>query len=174
VVCRGERDADTTGGLGRRARHLGKLPIVAFYDSNEADTMSYVYLLRMLDSNHKWSSHDLIGCSYKIGRTNNIERRHQALGVKAPHPIEIIGYIETDQSIYVEAYLHKKLDNVRMRGEWFKLWEWHQDSIAWFFDNDWRNDRQIDAIFDYYYTYYQSAPPYTGNDVQFPTLFNRW
>jgi hypothetical protein len=58
---------------------------------------------------------------YKIGRTNLVDRRVSELGAMASVELERVHEIKTDDPTGVEAYWHRRFENRRMRGEWFKL-----------------------------------------------------
>jgi hypothetical protein len=58
---------------------------------------------------------------YKIGRTNLVDRRLSELGATASIEQELIYEIKTDDPTGVEEYWHKRFQDKRMRGEWFRL-----------------------------------------------------
>ncbi|HZM63574.1 MAG TPA: GIY-YIG nuclease family protein [Candidatus Saccharimonadales bacterium] len=58
---------------------------------------------------------------YKIGRTNLVDRRLSELGATASIQQSLIHEIKTDDPAGIEAYWHKRFQDRRMRGEWFKL-----------------------------------------------------
>ena len=68
----------------------------------------YVYLLRA-------------GKNYKIGRTNDVFRRHGELKVQLPEKGEPIHWFETDDPSGIEAYWHNRFKDKRKNGEWFAL-----------------------------------------------------
>lgn len=76
-----------------------------------APRKGYVYLLQAIEPNHY----------YKIGRTNNPERRIKELGVKLPYPIELLHLIPTDDMDGLELDLHMQFSHKRVNGEWFAL-----------------------------------------------------
>jgi hypothetical protein len=68
----------------------------------------YVYLMKS-------------GRFYKIGNSNNVERRNYELGIKLPEEIKIAHKIQTDDPNGVEGYWHNRFSNKRKQGEWFEL-----------------------------------------------------
>lgn len=76
--------------------------------SGDRKTVGYVYLIQF-------------GAEYKIGTSNNVERRFSQLKTQMPYEGKIIHTIETGDPTGIEAYWHKYFDSKRLRGEWFKL-----------------------------------------------------
>ena len=58
---------------------------------------------------------------YKIGRTNLVDRRLSELGATASVQQSLIHEIKTDDPAGIETYWHRRFQDKRMRGEWFKL-----------------------------------------------------
>jgi hypothetical protein len=58
---------------------------------------------------------------YKIGHTKLVDRRLSELGATASIEQELIHEMKTDDPSGVEAYWHKRFQEKRMRGEWFRL-----------------------------------------------------
>jgi hypothetical protein len=57
---------------------------------------------------------------YKIGETDNVERRLYEL-TKGPAPLVEVHRIKTDDRKGIERYWHSRFKDKRMKGEWFKL-----------------------------------------------------
>lgn len=61
------------------------------------------------------------GDEYKIGCTNNVERRFREIKTQMPYDGKIIHVIETGDPEGIEAYWHQYFKDKRLKGEWFKL-----------------------------------------------------
>ena len=57
----------------------------------------------------------------KIGRTNNINKRHNEIAFKLPFKIIKTEYFEVENMYYLETKLHKIYKAYRKNGEWFDL-----------------------------------------------------
>jgi len=68
----------------------------------------YVYLLKF-------------GEEYKIGSSNNVERRFRELKTQMPYEGKIIHTIKTGDPNGIELYWHSYFKEKRLKGEWFKL-----------------------------------------------------
>lgn len=68
----------------------------------------FVYLIR-------WNVH------YKIGKSNNLERRLREIRVALPEAATLIHVIRTDDPDGIEAYWHRRFGDRRANGEWFAL-----------------------------------------------------
>jgi len=68
----------------------------------------YIYLLKVNDY-------------YKLGRTNQFERRLKQFETYNPYKIEVILKAKVDTCEGIEAHLLDKFSDKQVKGEWFKL-----------------------------------------------------
>lgn len=61
------------------------------------------------------------GSYYKIGQTKNLNKRYEQISPKLPFPSKLLLTIKTDNSMVLEAELHKKYAQYNTNGEWFEL-----------------------------------------------------
>lgn len=59
--------------------------------------------------------------TYKIGRSTDATRRYKEIKVQMPMKTIEIHVIETDDTVGIEAYWHKRFSSKRLEGEWFAL-----------------------------------------------------
>lgn len=70
----------------------------------------FLYLFHELDTN-----------IYKIGISNDPERRLNDLQTGSSRKIELAAYIKCEHAVVIEQSLHDQLSKYRLRGEWFEL-----------------------------------------------------
>lgn len=58
---------------------------------------------------------------YKIGRSNNAERRDREIKLQLPFKVNLIHTIKTSNPAKIEKYWHNYFKSKRLNGEWFQL-----------------------------------------------------
>lgn len=56
---------------------------------------------------------------FKIGRTNDVEKRVKALQIGCPESLSVYGVLPAVDPSALERALHKRFAKYRLRGEWF-------------------------------------------------------
>ena len=84
------------------------LPDPSDEENSATPAHSFVYLIKS-------------GDHFKIGRSDNVERRVRQISVSLPEAVTLEYAIRTDDPVGIEAYWHRRFENRRAKGEWFRL-----------------------------------------------------
>jgi len=114
--------------ISRMVRAAGRIQQNPFASPTEVnmahlimqDSAGYVYVLQG-------------GPYYKIGRTNDVDRRISQISPKMPFETKLIYVLATRDMYTLESELHKRFADRRANGEWFELEPedvWYIKSLA--------------------------------------------
>jgi hypothetical protein len=90
--------------------YLSSAPTPTNYQgqSSRISPVGHVYMIRY-------------GKDYKIGRTASLSRRSREVQIELPEATDLIHSISTDDPAGIEAYWHRRFQEYRGSGEWFRL-----------------------------------------------------
>lgn len=88
----------------------------------QVDRSGHVYVLK---------AHKPFEECYKIGRTNNIDKRLHTFAVKLPYKVDLVCSLYCSDMYALEDGLHRVFKDKRLDGEWFKLSESDVGWLRW-------------------------------------------
>ncbi len=85
----------------------------------------YVYLIHALGTTR-----------YKLGRSSDVSKRLEILGLQCPFPLKLLASAYVEDCVAEEKRLHKLAKDYHAHGEWFDLPDdWLRDIKPWFYDS---------------------------------------
>lgn len=100
----------TSGSYLQSPREACRFSKISEFLSIPESSNGYVYFLHGVGTRF-----------YKIGHSNNLDRRIKEISPKLPFSLDLVHSIWTDDRRELEAWLHRKFDLKRKEGEWFEL-----------------------------------------------------
>ena len=61
------------------------------------------------------------GSHFKVGRSDELEKRIKQISISLPEKVELVHAIKTDDPPGIETYWHRRFADRRANGEWFAL-----------------------------------------------------
>lgn len=115
--------------LGRRSDLIAALARYALADATLSDIAAMLPAQSIDQSQRQTLSRPVEGFVYliksgdfyKIGRSDDAERRFKQITIALPDKAELFHTIRTDDPSGIESYWHRRFDGRRANGEWFRL-----------------------------------------------------
>lgn len=103
----------STGSANNLCKGVARKSLGSLKRTGSVKGVSYVYII----TSDEFKQDGI----YKIGITNNIERRLADMQTGCPFILYALRVFGTKNPLAVEVMLHSFFDKKRLRGEWFKL-----------------------------------------------------